>query len=318
MCIRDRVYIAELTQFLKQPTTSKGEVKAFKVLLYLKSQISKIQYSSLSPSHLLETPSHSALLASFYQLYMNTFDKTYASSVPLPEDNANYTGGYITFHSVTFNSNERFKFNNNRLKVITRFYNKVTKTLLPGSSFVDAVRDADAWKFNKTSEVGTNPIAFKWTATGLAQAIDIMFELVLHTDNNKFFSLGYVPLPLTKSNTLFDHVLELTDSGNKVGKLFLGIRPVSYLSARKQKYLDALPGTCLVHKRLLSFCFAYSNYLLPKLDTLNKFETDVVLSEFMKMGSDAEVIQALVNYWSKVQYSFLLVIARNIRGTRKR
>jgi len=291
------IYITELIQFLKQPTSSKKEVKAFKVLLYLRKKVNSLKYSLLPSSHLMEDN----LLVPFYYLEIDKFDKSYNVS-----NNKNCITGYITFHSLTLNSNQFTKPDNSQLRILVRFYNKATKTLLPGCAFVNI----NSWTFNKASEIGTNPIAYKWS--GSIQYIDIIFELVVCT-SNQYFSLGHISLSLEKLNKLFDYVLDLMDSDNKVGKLLLGIRPFNYLSLRKQKYLDALPATCLVNKRLLSFCVIYINYLKSMFASFNRFEIDIVNSQFMKVMSNVEVIDVLIKYWSQIEYCMVVIIVYDIR-----
>ena len=224
-------------------------------------------------------------------------------------------------------------------KVRVALYDESTGKFFGNSVYINASwreADEDKWKFNKVSEIGTNPIMFRTSDQDLLDndKINIVFELVIEmkfADGQTDFTCGWCSVSLKKllekPKTLnleikggapdVEDQIQKQDFKQNMG-IFKKIRRgriSSQLSINCNYYdkmpnytkwdLDLQPQTCFFNSRLLLMLTGYRLYLANKLledhsMNFHKPDGDHIFVTLPKILNNPDVLENFIDTWGNV------------------
>ena len=217
------------------------------------------------------------------------------------------------------------------------FYNNKHQTVVYGTAFLQAEWDEsneDIWKFNTTSQVGTNPLVYRWSDKESANDIEILFEFVSSFKKGTKIvevSNGWGKIPLTKINVAGKYSIQLfagtvrnplpidaTDVHTERKGFFAGLkktfgnpiktqlkivtRAFSGLLDMKKEYIKLLPNFFIINKKLMPFLANYRRHLgelviSEQLQHFKKIDQDLIVSQFNKVIDNPDIVISLISYW---------------------
>jgi len=311
---KKRIYISEFIYLLLNNKEDLVNTKIFNVTLFLQNKVSIMEYYPLAKSILLSE--HNKLISHFFtpQFELAGIDyskilskKPFLLDKPCENENDNkkplkVCSGQLILHSAKINKHIDFTKTQpeSEYKVAISFYDNLTKIILPGTVVVNCTRNENQFEFNKTDEIGTNPIIFKYDTIN-SENIEIMLELIISLNKTKFLSLGLASINIAKLQNLHDYLIPFLENTGKSQDLenshiSIGIRPFSYLSGKEQLFIELLPEKCLLYKRLLLFTAIFQDYLRENY----KNDLDSVVCEFHRITENYEFTEFLIHKWHSI------------------